>query len=942
MSSNVLPAERAMLGHRIVEIPVADTEVRVQNATEWHRMLTALAPIHAEGRPLVVGWLRSRAGGPVNVLVGGLPHSAAAAPRESVPVNFPPGARATSLAPVDVDKLLDKFVWTPTELAVNASSVDADSTAPRLEDLFAFSADRRMAFLVVARPLNQKATDARVEVLSDEVGRLEAHRAGRGIKRRQLTRAEDELEYFDRWAAQGCWELEAWTGGDTEAAGQSVAAMLAGSADIAGCPLLIRPSGGKLSSLQTWSSRSSVGADVVASLVRPPSRELPGVRAVTTPEFDQNVEQQIDVAMGAVLDGTRARGAPFGLALESVNRHVFVAGATGSGKSETVRSLLVGLSTRGIPWLVIEPAKSEYAGLAPWLDPDNPLVVIRPGDPKQPPPHLNPLEPSSIDVAGVRHTFPLQTHLDMVRALFTASFDAVEPFPQVVGAALTRSYEREGWNLALGRAVDGVEATPRWPTLEDLTREALTVVDDLGYGHEVRDNVRGFIKVRIGSLRSGTPGRFFEGGHPLDLEDLLNHPTIFEIEDLGDDMDKAFFIGNLIIRIFEILRLRHQFGHPSPDLTHVLVIEEAHRLLRQATGENGSSHAVEMFANLLAEIRAYGEGMVVAEQIPSKLLSDVVKNSAVKIVHRLPAEEDRNLVGGTMNLTEAQSAHVVALRPGESVAHAAGMDRPVMVAHDRVAQLPTRGATLASPRLSSRCAACPQSCSTAPCTLEGIETSRALSYVDQRALWVEQVVVAHLTGELIGTPAGDWFTHLQDADLARSRCAIALEVDSSVSRRRGLIRPQYDPDALAQHLSELLAAQVTTGRGLGRPSYKWRIGVLRLRDIGRSLGSPAASDDQETPHPSTDAWRQQGVTLPGPTWAHQQEQLTALARTLPKPARRQFAGEPSILPMLARNLGDGASLAVQLGSAVASLGLESGWIAHRVGADEHERHLVLE
>ena len=44
-----------------------------------------------------------------------------------------------------------------------------------------------------------------------------------------------------------------------------------------------------------------------------------------------------------------------------------------------------------------------------------------------------------------------------------------------------------------------------------------------------------------------------------------------------------------------------------------------------------------MFADLLAEVRAYGEGLVIAEQIPAKLIPDAIKNTAVKIVHRLPA-----------------------------------------------------------------------------------------------------------------------------------------------------------------------------------------------------------------------------------------------------------------------------------------------------------------
>jgi uncharacterized protein len=47
-----------------------------------------------------------------------------------------------------------------------------------------------------------------------------------------------------------------------------------------------------------------------------------------------------------------------------LNRHVFVCGATGSGKSQTVRHLLESAARTGIPWLVIEPAKAEYRLMA--------------------------------------------------------------------------------------------------------------------------------------------------------------------------------------------------------------------------------------------------------------------------------------------------------------------------------------------------------------------------------------------------------------------------------------------------------------------------------------------------------------------------------------------------------------------------------------------------
>src|SRR6185312_6200539 len=119
-----------------------------------------------------------------------------------------------------------------------------------------------------------------------------------------------------------------------------------------------------------------------------------------------------------------------------------------------------------------EPAKAEYRLMASRL-PGAEVIRIRPGEPDAIAAGVNPLEPAG-DGAGGR--FPLQTHADLVKALFTASFQAEEPFPQVLSAALVRVYEEAGWDLALGEPRGGAE--PAYPTLTGLQRAAEQVVAD--------------------------------------------------------------------------------------------------------------------------------------------------------------------------------------------------------------------------------------------------------------------------------------------------------------------------------------------------------------------------------------------------------------------------------------------------------------------------------
>lgn len=919
-----LPAECASLTHRLVMIPVREADEA--DVAGRHRIMTALATAHGTGRTVVVAWVRPRARGPVHVLVGGVEY----AQGDEAMVAFPAGSRGRRLAPGGLQSTAPELCWEPCLLAVDAAAVDPGSRADRLEDVFAVSF-APMGLLVVARPLAAKDLDGTTDALSDEIARLEALRSGRGVHRRQLARAERNLEYYDGLAGTG-WQLEVWAGGTDPGQARATAATVAGARDLAEVPLLVRPGAAQESGAVSWSTTCQLGTDAVAALARPPFRELPGLRVTRVPEFDQNVEDQIHLRLGSLLDETLTPAAPFGVSTDSVNRHVFVSGATGAGKSETVRSLLLRLNRAGVPWMVVEPAKAEYASLAPWLDPSNPMVVVRPGDPAAPPPMLNPLEPASLLVDGVRHVFPLQTHLDMVRALFIASFEADEPFPQILGSGLVRAYQSCGWNLVTGTASDPSLSPPSWPVLADLVRECLDVVESIGYAADVRSNMRGFIRVRVESLRSGTPGRFFEGGYPMDAADLLHRPVVFEIEDLGDDRDKAFFIGSLIIRLVELLRLRQHHGMQPDGLAHVLVIEEAHRLLRRVAEENPAAHAVTMFANLLAEIRSYGEGVVVAEQIPSKVIPDLVKNSAVKLMHRLPAEDDRQTVGATMNLTDDQSAHVVALEPGTAVAHSAGMDRPVLVRIDRTTTQPQTGAGRGGPTLGSRSPACPVECATDRCTLGRIESARDL-VTPEVSLWAEQLVVAHLTGDPIGRPGGVWLQRLESSDRRRARCAVGLAVAASVQRRAELIRGWHDVAAFEADCAQRMAAQLKNGREIATPPWRWTVGQFTFRAVRSALRSADPALPTEQPHPRSSRWAAAGIDLPGPTWADQLEQLELLCNAAPLVRPWQLAGSPPVLDELARAMGHlGGTERDRIALAVHQLGLEHRWLGIRVSA----------
>ncbi|WP_225731010.1 MULTISPECIES: ATP-binding protein [unclassified Nocardia] len=551
------------------------------------------------------------------------------------------------------------------------------------------------------------------------------------------------------------------------------------------------------------------------------------------------------------LDAADAGTGRVSVGLAALNRHVLVAGATGSGKSQTVRHLLEGLHDQGIRWLVIEPAKAEYARMAGRLG--APVRVIRPGDPDAVAWGLNPLRPEP--------GFSLANHIDLVRELFLAAFDAVDPFPQVLSHALNRCYTDLGWDIVLNESrIPGM--TPRYPTLPDLQTAAAAAVPEIGYGNEIAANVTGFMGVRVGSLsRAGTTGAFFGGRYELDLGELMNQNVVLDLAAVGNTADRAFLIGVVLIRLTEYLRMQRRTHEPER-LRHVLVIEEAHRLLKRAPLGTPAAHAVDQFAVLLAEIRAYGEGIIVAEQIPSKLTSDVIANTAVKIVHRLPAAEDRDLVGAAMNLDPEHARHVVSLPPGIAIVATDGMDRPVRVA-----------VPLGSDREYAPTPIDPGG--EGPLTLREVHRARRIAEDPRIAVWLELLVLAHLTGRTVYRPRAWWREQLLAAHSLRLLYAAAADyIETAVTVRYRGLAEHYPPETLTGHLISATAADLSGNPPACTPSEPhWQAGQFRWVDVEAAL----AASDLDRPHPETEAWRKRGLHLPGSTVG---EQLTAL-RTHP-------------------------------------------------------------
>jgi hypothetical protein len=347
------------------------------------------------------------------------------------------------------------------------------------------------------------------------------------------------------------------------------------------------------------------------------------------------------------------------LPLRSLAGHTLIAGSAGSGKSTTAAEILRQLwADHQVPFLVIDPARfSGYRWLA-----DEPgfesAEVITVGDESGTPLRFNPFAVPAGVLVG--------EHAANLLACFTAAFGLSGPLPSVYRDALSLTYLRAG--LLTAERPDGSQRT--WPTVTDFVAALDEVTADPQYAGDARAIIKPSAVGRARQLVRGVNGSAFLTSLPGGIGPLLGHPVILELGALGSGDEQALMMALLLSAVTEH---RGTARGVSSELVHVTLVEQAHRLLaRSPDGKawpeaQSRERAAAALAGELLASRRHGEGVIIAEQFPGALVKGALKETSVKIMHRLTAEDDRRSLGETMPMGQAQRVLAARLRPGEAL-----------------------------------------------------------------------------------------------------------------------------------------------------------------------------------------------------------------------------------------------------------------------------------
>ena len=192
----------------------------------------------------------------------------------------------------------------------------------------------------------------------------------------------------------------------------------------------------------------------------------------------------------------------------------------------------------------------------------------------------------------------------------------------------------------------------------------------------MRSDFQASLLERLNSLRRGSKGRMLDTPHTIPMEELMNRPIIMELDSLNGD-EKSLMMMFLLSYVYEYCKVKRKSGSP---LKHMLLVEEAHNLIgsQGISNENRAdprAQTIELFVNMLAEMRALGQGILIADQLPTAIAPQAVKQTNVKILMRVTAKDDREEIGNTMDLNEEQMHQVVNFKTGYAYFYHEGEDR---------------------------------------------------------------------------------------------------------------------------------------------------------------------------------------------------------------------------------------------------------------------------
>lgn len=421
-----------------------------------------------------------------------------------------------------------------------------------------------------------------------------------------------------------------------------------------------------------------------------PRKDVPGLRFVrSSVRFANNPganDSKGMLSMGKIIDSGVVQGNDYSIDVNSLVKHSLIVGSTGCGKTTTCKTIINEVLNREIPVLIIEPVKDEYVRWAVKWNEEHPdklvniympgvknleIFGVKEGARALSPLKLNPFQPAAVKGAPI----DLLTRCEQLTALINASLPNSDILPVIMEEAFF-SYLSEIYKYEFTSGE--TEQKEDYPKLDKVLPVARRILDGRGYSQEVANGLAAALDTRFQYLVRGKRGDILNVFRSTPYEKLFNQTTVVNLSKIANQKDKALIMSLLMLSLYEYRISAYNYDEDyrkeaqKNELLHLTVVEEAHNVLARPRADlsgvgNPQQVIADLFGNMLSEIRGYGEGLMIVDQVPTRLIDDAIRNTNYKIAHRLSAKEDVDVMAAALGLRIDQQSLIPLLQQGQAV-----------------------------------------------------------------------------------------------------------------------------------------------------------------------------------------------------------------------------------------------------------------------------------
>jgi hypothetical protein len=355
-----------------------------------------------------------------------------------------------------------------------------------------------------------------------------------------------------------------------------------------------------------------------------------------------------NIAIGRILKG-KVNKQKFNLALNDLEKHMFICGATGTGKTNFLQHFLINFTKRyKIPFMVVE-FKGEYHFLQKKIEN---LLIIRPG------------ENFSINIFNSEGTLP-EIHAERIfDILKSGKFldDTGEYSPQMekvlveILTIVCKNKKFQSWE-GFYKCCKGY-ATNKQNQIPMLSQTLISITN----------RIRRF---SLGSLKA-----IFDTDHKLKVHDLFKKNVLFDLSSiirLGGEKEDALFFLNMVLKYLWDKNLARG-AYNFQGIKHITIVEDTQYFApKDITRQNKLTTYLEDIALLQ---RGTGECLISLATHPD-ISEEILANCGVLVCFKTHME--KGLLCKLLNLNSENEDYLSILEEGQCIIRVNSIKRPFLL-----------------------------------------------------------------------------------------------------------------------------------------------------------------------------------------------------------------------------------------------------------------------